>query len=1394
MFTETDAYFSAATPKPLQFALIGEGLVLLGAIDLLKKRGHEISVVFLDSPGQEILLEQQGILVHQAPRIPAEVLSARPMDVLISINNRHIINKTLIQHPRLMALNYHNSLLPAYAGLRGTAWAIHNREKQHGITWHRISEGIDTGEILVQRVIQIEEYETAASLNEKCTISTLDGFAELLAGLEKYGSALPSIKQDLSRRSYYGRKMVLPRGGFIDWNTDAATISAFVSSTDWGPSYNDFGIASILLPSGESLPIREARVLNDQTDLPPGTLLGREAHEFTMSTAHGVVRLRPHPYPLIALPQIGSVLPSLTDEQVAWITDHYTDALLGESVWFPILKQVADRKQERIPTFDEEYGKFQSKTNAKISPAEAPAFFLDIIKNLLGPGSLVAVEASQPTDLFSSSSLFVRWLPLILVREGSGKTLLLDLEERPVLLRDTCWRHPQLAKLAAWETRQRVFLLRENTTMDSSFLPDGSVAFHASISGEMTLHFRGSEGRSLAQVIQSRLVNPTNVAGGHQKNNSQNPPNENNVLNLFRNQVVARPRAPAVQELGGLITYEELDGHSNRAANYLLAEGLQSEDIVVLLLPCSTEFVVAALGVLKAGGSYLPLDVEAPLKRLEFQLSDCGTGFVVTTSAYRSLLGDWQGKVLVLDEPAIQDTHAGPTDHDISLTSRAYLIYTSGSTGQPKAVEIEHRSLGNLIAFYHQRLALTERDRMTMLAHVTFDASVADLWPCLCAGGTVLIPPENILLDVDGLMAWLGDERVTYAFVPTAIAEFVLQKSCPVPLALRSLITGGDVLRVRPRPDLPFPVINTYGPTENTVDSVWSEVSSDENGRLPAIGRPITNVLAYVLDDNLRPVVEGEIGQLYLGGAQVARGYLHRLELTNQRFSADPFARIPGARMYCTGDRVRWNSDGELEFLGRTDLQVQIYGYRVELEEINTVLAAHALVKQVYCMEIRRDDLVIGIVAHVVPEATSDNLAEVLRNYLALLLPVYMIPRSFVFHAALPRNAAGKVDRSLLLERQPEITTPDIIPMESVTDLRCALQKLWFGLLPLAGPDTDSQTFWDLDGDSLTAVQLILGVHELTGRSLTVSNFLSDPTLPGLYRAVEAFFTSSTPGIHAETTRQTSVLIPIQTSGDKKPIYCIGGKGGTPINFRHLLIYLADDQPVYFLRARGFAPGEIIETSIEAIAYDYLMEVKRNQPVGPYHFLGSSSGGLIAYEMAQQLLSQGEDAAFVGLLDTLLADMASEKMAPLVYFLMLFRKHLQTLTSGGIRGVAGYLGYYRELWQFKIAELRDENKRKLVFTKFGDIADIYTRVEQVNTDASLAYKPKPYPGRVVMFSAARQVQLEGSTSDHGWSKVGIGNLVIYSLDCYHGNILFEPFVQQVVEKLNQHLYATEGRS
>ena len=703
----------------------------------------------------------------------------------------------------------------------------------------------------------------------------------------------------------------------------------------------------------------------------------------------------------------------------------------------------------------------------------------------------------------------------------------------------------------------------------------------------------------------------------------QSFPLERTVLNLFHEQVQKHPEAIAIKGGEKQISYAELDHQSHRIAEELLKHSLPLETPILLLLPPSVEFVAAALGVLKAGCSYLPTDPATPDARLKYLLKDSQSPIVLTnTGGIKRLKTE---EVTALNITQIKDSETPQPLPKTNATHRAYIIYTSGSTGQPKGTEIEHHSLSNLVFHYQQQLDLKPGHRATLLANVAFDASVADLWPTLCSGGKLLIPPCGLQHTPDALIQWLVEEKTTWSFIPTGLAEILFNRPWPQELTMRFLLTGGDRLTIRPPQGFPVQVINTYGPTENTVDSTWAIVDpqTDETQPPPPIGLPTTNVNTYLLDPNLQPVENTEEGEIYLGGEQVARGYLNQPELTAQRFLPDPFSPSPNARMYRTGDRARWSEESEMEFIGRNDDQIQIRGHRVELAEIEASLLTHPSILHTCCLPRSTSGRVVGITAHIVFHPESDEPSSTLSAYLEKQLPKQMLPSAFVQHKALPLTAAGKYDRKALLAMQPESEPHSAI--EVISGLESALARLWNTLLPTAKSAPLDAKFSELGGDSLTAIRLQLGVEEITQRRIELSTLLLNATVEGFLEAVQS---------RLKNMEFQSVLT-LQKSGSRPPLFLVyEGSGDVNIYF-DLVEALGKDQPIYGIRSPALEDPTKTPDSIETAATEILNNIQSVHPQTPPALLGYSLGGLLAYETARQHKQQTGKEGFTALIGTM---------------------------------------------------------------------------------------------------------------------------------------------------------------
>ena len=583
---------------------------------------------------------------------------------------------------------------------------------------------------------------------------------------------------------------------------------------------------------------------------------------------------------------------------------------------------------------------------------------------------------------------------------------------------------------------------------------------------------------------------------------------------LTAQRIAARAAAaPHACAVGGKspLTYGELERKSNRLARYLESLGCRAETLVAIAAGRSPELIIAALAVWKAGGAYLPIDPSWPSDRVQYVLDDAGAPIILVSAPGLSSIAR---KQIVIDlneaEATLEIFSDAPLSGPQSASQLAYVIYTSGSTGTPKGVEITHGNLLNLIDWHISAFRTTSNDRATLLASPGFDASVWEIWPALCSGASLHIPDERTRLSPESLRDWLVSEGVTISFAPTPIAQRLMFLNWPAETRLRLLLTGADVLQKYPPPGLPFAVINNYGPTECAVVATSGQLSPEQPQEMPpSIGKPISNTMIRILDANGNAVATGQAGELCIGGASVGRGYRGDPALTREKFFPDPFSPNPAARLYRTGDRARMFRDGSIEFLGRLDDQIKLHGYRIDPNEIATLLCRHPRIQASFVR--KATDPSSGaesLVAYLVPVGGSALDARELREHLRPHLPAYMIPAAFVALACLPLNASGKIDREALPSPNNSNTLPELAAMPQTngyaSETEIALSAMLSKLLS-RGPIGAHDNFFLAGGHSLLGAQLLIQIRSKFGVELPLRTIFDYPTIAGIAAQIEGY-------------------------------------------------------------------------------------------------------------------------------------------------------------------------------------------------------------------------------------------------------------------------------------------------
>ncbi len=822
---------------------------------------------------------------------------------------------------------------------------------------------------------------------------------------------------------------------------------------------------------------------------------------------------------------------------------------------------------------------------------------------------------------------------------------------------------------------------------------------------------------------------------------------------LFERMCDRYPDSIAVEINDQRITYARLRKLVDTLAAELAARGLKQGDPVGICLDRSIATQTAMLAVLRAGGCYVPFDLSYPEERIRYMLEDAKPRYMLTHKHLLPQLVACTDRAILLDavgsaeDGEFADRPAPARGH--GPDSAAYILYTSGSTGNPKGVIVPHRGVVRLVRDQNY-MPFTADQVFLQMGNLCFDASTFEIWGALLNGARLVIQPQQkaTLREVAEV---LRKHKVTTVLFPTGLFNMLVDEQLDDLRGLKHLVTGGDTMspahaRKVLRTLGPGVLVNAYGPTENSVIVTCHSVDDEAQlGASVPIGKPIANTEAYILDPAMRPVPIGVAGELYAGGDGVALGYWERPDLTAEKFVSDPFSGRPGARLYRTGDLARWRNDGTIEFLGRADTQVKLRGFRIELGEIENAMDPTRRLKDrvVICREDVPGDK--QLVAYLVPKDNAlphEELVKDVREHLRLTLPEHMIPSAFVVLPSFPLNQSGKVDRKAL--PKPDHTAP-VLRAKHVaprTEVEKELATIWGSVLGIDNVGVHDN-FFDVGGHSLTGIQLLTRVEQRFNKAIPLKNLFVAPTI-----ALMAELIQEKKALPAFTH-----LVPVQPEGERLPLFCVHGDEGN--NF--LPKYLGPDQPFYAISHQGEDGKPIRLTTVETMAEQFIREIRMVQPHGPYQLSGYSFGGIIAYEIAQQLMKAGEDVPVLVLFDTYDPKeyiAVSKREAPL---------HLP-LKAGVVRRMARFF-----------FERGHDLPVKLRHTY---IIDTYNR-------AISEYEVIPYGGHITLLRTADS----SGPPDMGWAGLARGGVNVRAVSGNHYNMIKEPHVALIAEELKRAIEA-----
>ena len=869
-------------------------------------------------------------------------------------------------------------------------------------------------------------------------------------------------------------------------------------------------------------------------------------------------------------------------------------------------------------------------------------------------------------------------------------------------------------------------------------------------------------------------------------------PKDKTIVDLFEEQAAKTPEAIAVVFEEEQLTYKDLNKRANQLAHYLRSKGVKEETLVPICIERSLEMIIGILGILKAGGAYVPIDSDYPLERINFMLKDTGATVVISSKESSMKMQSRPDlHIIKLDEKlqALLDQPVNNVPTSLSPQNLCYVIYTSGSTGKPKGVMIEHQGLLDHCYGLIKSAQLNTCTSFALFSPLVFDAGHSIIFSSFFLGATLHILSNELIVDGEKLVLYLKNNSVDcIKIVPSVWLSYINGNN--IVLSNKVMIFGGEsfpekILQHLVKLHFCGDVYNHYGPTETTIGKCIYKVDLQRSYTNIPIGKPFSNTHLYIVDQLNQIVPIGVPGELYISGEGVARKYLNRPDLTTEKFITNPFNSNTTARLYKTGDKARWIADGNVEYMGRIDEQVKIRGHRIEPGEIENVLIECKGVKQAAVLAYENKQGNKILVGYIVAERLFNK--QTMITYLQGKLPEYMIPVMWVELERLPLTRNGKIDKKALSDSCNAEALNDIY-VAPRNEAELALAKIWERVLEIEKVGI-YDNFFEIGGNSIQAAQIFSIIRKKLGKNLPLSILFQAATIDQLAIYI----------IEKRTGIFWSSLVPIQPNGSKPPLFCLHAGAGTVLLYNSLSLHLGIEQPIYGLQAKGLNGTESPHTNIEDMATHYINEIRIVQPEGPYFLAGYCLGGILAFEIAQQLTRQMLKVALLVSFNGISPTSEQPLDPPIIeengpesgvnFFHKItnhWKKFIPMNTKGKILyiikiSVRKLLTYNQQFYIRKLFYRFYISRNRPLPELLGKYYFLDT-----NHDIARAYKPKPYPGKMIIFRSPK-IYVDPCL---GWEGLVTGCIETCDIPGEHKDrrqIMNEPFIKYTAEKLNKYL-------
>ncbi len=876
------------------------------------------------------------------------------------------------------------------------------------------------------------------------------------------------------------------------------------------------------------------------------------------------------------------------------------------------------------------------------------------------------------------------------------------------------------------------------------------------------------------------------------------------IPGLFEEQVNQTPDAIALINGDEQLTYAQLNQTANQIAHYLRKKGVKSGDLVGLSMNRSFELVAGLLGILKLGAAYIPLDPAYPAERLKFMIEDSSANLILTMQQHTPQLSAVGIPLIAVD--AIDEELAAepvtPPDTAPAPDDLFYVLYTSGSTGVPKGVMAKHDATLNRFQWMWETFPFTAGEVCCHKTSISFGDSMWEMFGPLLKGIPAVIIANDDVKDANRFVEILSKYNVSRLIVVPSLLRVLLETNDNLTDQLDKLrfwVTSGEALPVEliPRFYAALPhakLINLYGSSEVAADvTVFDTRQMSDDMNMVPIGKPIANTQIYLLDHFMNPVPQGLPGEVYIGGKNIAAGYWQQPDLTAERFVEDPFSTSSDARLFRSGDYARHLANGVIEYIGRVDNQVKVRGFRVELGEVEYALVNHPQINQAVVIVQNEHD---RLVAFVQPEADVNLTDTMCRDYLVDILPEFMIPATFVLIDQFPLLPSGKINRRQLRQTTIAITdetTPKVAPTSPVEE---QLVEIWEKLLGVEDIGI-RDNFFHLGGHSLLAIRLFAQINKQFDVKLPVSRLLDAPTIEKLAQLINPPVAQNIAvapeslAAEIQSNSWSSLVIINEGSAGRPRFFCVHDLNGHVLYYRDLARALGEDQPFYGLQAYGADGNEPLDTSVEMMATRYLKDIRTAQPAGPYYLGGSSLGGMIAFEIAQQLVQQGETVALLAMFDTLTPAYGKEVMTWEERTLsQKFDHHWHNLQSQGAAYLADRAQSRAEWLAYKIESARLNTMRvmKNLWLRSGQELPAFLQTfhrEETYAAIYRAYQPQVYAGHITLFRAEERSDHDQFDVTLGWQHYATEDIEVISSPGEHGWMVRDPYAETLAGHLRR---------